>query len=90
MFYVNRLTNFIGMDCEMVGIKDGNASILGRVSIVNRYGEKIYDKFVKPTQKVTDYRTHVSGIRPEDMEKGMSCFSWLYQRIMTFSVVKIS
>ena len=27
-------------------------------------------RFVKPTEKVTDYRTSVSGIRPQDIENG--------------------
>lgn len=55
----------------MVGIQpDGQRNMLARVSIVNSKGETIYDKFVKPTEKVTDYRTPVSGIRAEDIENG--------------------
>lgn len=61
----------VAIDCEMVGIQpDGQRNMLARVSIVNSKGETIYDKFVKPTAKVTDYRTPVSGIRPEDIENG--------------------
>jgi len=44
--------------------------MLARVSIVNSNGKIIYDKFVKPTQKVTNYRTSISGIRPQDIEHG--------------------
>lgn len=66
-----RLTKAVAMDCEMVGVgPDGEESILARVSIVNHFGKCIYDKFVKPTEKVTDYRTFVSGIRPEDIKDG--------------------
>lgn len=55
----------------MVGIRpNGQGSMLARVSIVNSKGETIYDKFVKPTENVTDYRTPISGIRPEDIEHG--------------------
>jgi len=55
----------------MVGIHpDGQGNMLARVSIVNSKGETIYDKFVKPTNIVTDYRTPVSGIRPEDIKNG--------------------
>ncbi|GFY39862.1 RNA exonuclease 4 [Trichonephila inaurata madagascariensis] len=44
----------------MVGVGPrGCDSILARVSIVNAYGECIYDTFVKPKEKVTDYRTFV-------------------------------
>lgn len=59
------------MDCEMVGVgPDGEESILARCSLVNQFGKCIYDKFVRPTEKVTDYRTAVSGIRPEDINEG--------------------
>lgn len=65
------LTKVLGIDCEMVGVGfKGTDSILARISIVNHFGHCVYDKYVKPTEKVTDYRTYVSGIRPEDIEKG--------------------
>lgn len=64
------LTKAIGMDCEMVGVGDGTESVLARVSIVNQYGVPVYDKFVKPKERVTDYRTFVSGVRPEDLKNG--------------------
>uniref|UniRef100_A0A3Q0SNQ0 Exonuclease domain-containing protein n=1 Tax=Amphilophus citrinellus TaxID=61819 RepID=A0A3Q0SNQ0_AMPCI len=61
----------VAIDCEMVGVgPDGEDSILARVSIVNQFGKCIYDRYVKPTEKVTDYRTAVSGIRPEDIKDG--------------------
>ncbi|XP_054455022.1 RNA exonuclease 4 [Anoplopoma fimbria] len=65
------LTRAVAIDCEMVGVgPDGEESILARVSLVNRFGKCIYDKYVKPTEKVTDYRTAFSGIRPEDIKDG--------------------
>uniref|UniRef100_A0A4W5PQW3 RNA exonuclease 4 n=1 Tax=Hucho hucho TaxID=62062 RepID=A0A4W5PQW3_9TELE len=65
------LTKAVAMDCEMVGVgPDGEDSIVARVSLVNQFGKCIYDKYVKPTEKVTDYRTAVSGIRPDDIKNG--------------------
>ncbi|CAI9546716.1 unnamed protein product [Staurois parvus] len=65
------LTRTVAMDCEMVGVgTDGEESIVARVSIVNQFGKCIYDKYVKPTERVTDYRTEVSGIRHGDIKKG--------------------
>ncbi|KAM4715489.1 RNA exonuclease 4 [Anableps anableps] len=65
------ITPIVAIDCEMVGVgPDGEDSILARVSLVNKFGKCIYDKYVKPTEKVTDYRTAVSGIRPEDIKDG--------------------
>ncbi|XP_053207001.1 RNA exonuclease 4-like [Panonychus citri] len=59
------------MDCEMVGVgEQGKQSVLARVSLVNQFGNCIYDKYVKPLEPVTDYRTSVSGIRPEDIANG--------------------
>ncbi|XP_034936105.1 RNA exonuclease 4 [Chelonus insularis] len=64
------LTKQVAMDCEMVGIGDGTESMLARVSIVNRHGACIYDKFVKPRETIQDYRTAVSGIRPHNVQNG--------------------
>ncbi|XP_072947036.1 uncharacterized protein [Epargyreus clarus] len=67
----NRITKFIAMDCEMVGIGyDGEDHMLARVSLVNKFGDCIYDKFVKPREEVKDYRTKVSGVRREDLLNG--------------------
>lgn len=64
-------TKALAMDCEMVGVgKDGVESALARVSLVNQHGHCIYDKFVRPREKVTDFRTHVSGVRPCDLRDG--------------------
>ncbi|XP_060009854.1 RNA exonuclease 4 isoform X1 [Lagenorhynchus albirostris] len=65
------LTKALAVDCEMVGVgPKGEESIVARVSLVNQYGKCVYDKYVKPAQPVTDYRTAVSGIRPDDLAQG--------------------
>ncbi|XP_054030301.1 RNA exonuclease 4 [Dryobates pubescens] len=65
------LTRAVAMDCEMVGVgPKGEDSIVARVSLVNQFGKCIYDKYVKPTEEVTDYRTAVSGIRPQNIKAG--------------------
>ena len=52
------------MDCEMVGVgRDGTDSVLARVSIVNHFGHAVYDKFVSPREKVTDYRFEIIHFR---------------------------
>ncbi len=46
-------TGIIAIDCEMVGVGTyGERSALARCSIVNVRGETVYDKFVKPIEKV--------------------------------------
>ncbi|XP_033615142.1 RNA exonuclease 4 isoform X2 [Fukomys damarensis] len=65
------LTKALALDCEMVGVgPQGEESIAARVSLVNQYGKCVYDKFIKPTEPVTDYRTAVSGVRPEHLGQG--------------------
>ncbi|GKY99629.1 hypothetical protein MPSEU_000917000 [Mayamaea pseudoterrestris] len=56
------------MDCEMVGVgTDGLDSCLARATVIDYDGNVVYDQFVQPSQHVTDYRTHVSGIREQDL-----------------------
>ncbi|XP_060613106.2 RNA exonuclease 4 [Anolis sagrei] len=65
------LTKVVALDCEMVGTgPDGEDSVAARVSVVNRFGRCVYDKFIRPNEKVTDYRTKVSGIRPKHLKAG--------------------
>ncbi|XP_008591559.1 PREDICTED: RNA exonuclease 4 [Galeopterus variegatus] len=65
------LTKALAMDCEMVGVgPKGEDSVAARVSIVNQHGKCVYDKYIKPTQPVTDYRTAVSGVQPENLKQG--------------------
>ena len=64
-----KLTASIAIDCEMVGIHEkGSESTVARVSLVNYHGHVLLDTFVQPREKVTDYRTWVSGVRASDLE----------------------
>ncbi|CEP14396.1 hypothetical protein [Parasitella parasitica] len=64
-----KLGKYVAIDCEMVGVgPDGVDSALARVSIVNYNGAVLLDCYVKPQEKVTDYRTKVSGIEPHHLE----------------------
>ena len=61
---------YVGLDCEMVGVGlSGNKSVLARACLVDWDGNVIYDKFVRPSEYVTDFRTKYSGIRKEDFRK---------------------
>ena len=60
----------------MVGVgPDGAESALARVSIVNYSGGMVLDEYVRPQEPITNYRTWVSGIRPEDMVNGIGTAS---------------
>ncbi|KAK1795193.1 hypothetical protein P4O66_010378 [Electrophorus voltai] len=59
---------YIALDCEMVGTgPKGHCSELARCSIVSYDGDVIYDKFIKPVNAVTDFRTRWSGVRWQDL-----------------------
>ncbi|KAN0070342.1 Ribonuclease H-like domain containing protein [Elaphomyces granulatus] len=60
---------YVAIDCEMIGVgpNPDKESALARVSIVNWNGDQVYDSFVRPKEKVTDWRTRVSGVSAKDM-----------------------
>ncbi|QRV98444.1 exonuclease domain protein [Ceratobasidium sp. AG-Ba] len=59
---------YLALDCEMVGVgEDAKESSLARASIVDYHGRVVLDEYVQQRERVTDYRTQWSGIRPEDM-----------------------
>ena len=60
--YGSYLQKFVLLIAIYIG---GEDSILARVSIVNHFGNLVYDTFVAATERVTDYRTAVSGVRPQ-------------------------
>ncbi len=60
---------YFALDCEMVGVgPEGLDSALARVSIVNWDNEIVLDTYVKVDEPVTDYRTFISGITPEQIQ----------------------
>lgn len=62
-------SRYVAIDCEMVGIgADGKQSALARVSIVDWHGLVLLDTFVQVPTRVTDFRTHVSGVTAKDIQ----------------------
>lgn len=65
------MSHYLVLDCEFVGVGPTKKSALGRCSIVNHRGEILFDRFVKPPEVVTDYRTPWSGLRPRNIRCGI-------------------
>ena len=61
--YLRRMRT-VALDCEMVGVGEKKSSALARCTIVGYGGEVLYNSYVNPGQRVTDYRTRWSGIKP--------------------------
>lgn len=75
---------YLSLDCEMVGVGiDGKESSLARVSLVNYYGAIQMDGFVRQRERVVDYRTEFSGVRPSDMVNAQP-FSEVQQKVADF------
>lgn len=70
------LTDAVAMDCEMVGVgSDGSRNALARVTLVNAWGNTIYDEYVRPLEFVSDFRSNISGIRAHHLRKAKDLWS---------------
>jgi RNA exonuclease 4 len=66
---VEEQAKYVALDCEMVGIgAGGKQSALARVSITAWDASVLMDTFVQVPDRVTDFRTHVSGVRARDIK----------------------
>lgn len=82
--FLLRLANAVSLDCEMVGVGEGgHDSCVARVSIVDKHGKVLYDKYCKPEGKITDYRTKYSGIRPHNLADGQSHYHYYCNYFVT-------
>jgi DNA polymerase III epsilon subunit-like protein len=68
--FISRETKILALDCERIQTKKGER--LARISIVNFYGNIVFDTLVKPWAKVTDYREWITGIKPDDLKHAPS------------------
>lgn len=64
-------SRYLAMDCEMVGVGEcsllAEESALARVTLVDWQGQVVVDTLVRPYERITDYRTRVSGVRRQDL-----------------------
>ena len=60
----------MALDCERILTKKGDR--LARVSIVNFYGNIVFDTLIKPWAKVVDYREWITGIKASDLKHAPS------------------
>ena len=73
----------------MVGLGHlGAESALARVSLVNYHGHIVLDTFVAPRERVTDWRTWVSGVREEDI-LGAPSFEEVQKKVAALTEGKV-
>jgi RNA exonuclease 4 len=74
---------FLALDCEMVGTgKGGEISCAARVTIIDWFGSVVLDTYIKQKEEVTDYRTEVSGITPEDLQNATLTFEECRSKVL--------
>lgn len=72
-------TQVLALDCERILTDEGEK--LARVSIVNFYGNIVFDTLVRPCNEnqehcqVIDYREWITGIKPVDLDNAPSFFN---------------
>ena len=74
--YMHNCTNQCWEVC-VTGLWDGGYGIHrgfqhARCSVVNHHGNVLYDSYVAPMDKITNYRTKYSGITPQLLRDGKS------------------
>lgn len=80
---VPKKRDVVAVDCEMVGVgRKRRRNMLARVAIVNMEGAVLLDEYVSPTEPITDYRTHLSGIRAGDLV-GARSFKEIKKRVLS-------
>ena len=57
----------VAIDCEMIST-ESNPNTLARVSVVDFDGNVLLDEYVKPKDKVRNYKTAVSGIKASHLK----------------------
>lgn len=81
-------SQYVALDCEMVGTVEGE-SVAARVVLVDWNGNTILDEYVLPNQQVTDYRTFVSGVTAQDLNKYGKPLSFVVSKVLSILRGKI-
>ena len=77
----------VALDCEMVGV-EGNEDALARVSIINYNGHTLMDKYVRPTKRILDFRSLVSGVHPWHLKEENGAVSFAEAKAESHRILK--
>ncbi|XP_056843430.1 small RNA degrading nuclease 3 [Raphanus sativus] len=80
---VIKSTRMLAIDCEMVTCDDGSEAVV-RVGAVDRDLKVVLDKFVKPSLPVVDYKTEITGVTAEDLEKATLSVADIQKKLRRF------
>ena len=80
-------TPVVALDCEMVGVEN-NQDALARVSIINYNGHTLMDKYVRPTKRILDFRSWVSGVYPWHLKEENGAITFAEAKAESHRILK--
>ncbi|CAH2043203.1 unnamed protein product [Thlaspi arvense] len=80
---VMKSTRMLAIDCEMVTCEDGSEAVV-RVAAVDRDLKVVLDKYVKPSLPVVNYKTEITGVTAEDVEKATLSVADIQKKLRRF------
>ncbi|KAI8366540.1 hypothetical protein BD560DRAFT_400628 [Blakeslea trispora] len=72
----------VALDCEMCKTVNGYA--VTRVAMIDRDHKILINELVKPTEEITDYVTHISGVDEASLKNVTTNLSEIQQKIQTY------
>lgn len=75
-------TDIYAIDCEMCYTEEGLE--LTKITVIDLYGNLVYDTLVKPKKEIIDYNTKFSGITEEQMSNVTMTLEQVQQDLLTF------
>ncbi|RCH95226.1 hypothetical protein CU098_000482 [Rhizopus stolonifer] len=72
----------VALDCEMCKTVNGYA--VTRVALIDREHKILINELVKPSEEITDYVTHISGVDEASLKHITTTLSDIQQKIMKF------
>ncbi|EOA15059.1 hypothetical protein CARUB_v10028420mg [Capsella rubella] len=80
---VMKSTRMLAIDCEMVTCEDGSEAVV-RVGAVDRDLKVVLDKFVKPDKPVINYKTDITGVTADDLERATLSVTDIQKKLRRF------
>ncbi|KAG2205259.1 hypothetical protein INT47_009524 [Mucor saturninus] len=74
--------NLVALDCEMCKTVDGYA--VTRVALIDRNHNQLINEFVMPSEEITDYVTHISGVSAESLKGVSTTLADIQKKIQTY------
>ncbi|KAI7908309.1 uncharacterized protein BX663DRAFT_493765 [Cokeromyces recurvatus] len=72
----------VALDCEMCKTVNGYA--ITRVALIDRENNPLINELVKPTEEITDYVTHISGVDEQSLRDVKTTLADIQRKIQSY------